>query len=458
MIRYLRRFPLPRKWDEWFTSEAPFRSVYRESLSALNATPFGKVTLSNPPPDSPGMVMVSLDAAGKLLDFEGVPYEGGEGGGAGDLPQAVFRAARLDFSKFQPIAPPLIPPHGSDSVLAWKGPHPKFADTEITVQTASWKGRVTQAAIRAPWLGGSTSGLASGWIAFSGSVISTAGLGILWLVIVLMARRNWKLGRTDRKGAIRVAIARFLLSFLAWAGTMHPVAGRDLLDVMQASAAMWLFNAAGIWLLYLALEPAVRANWPHSIVTWNRLLAGRWLDPQVGAHLLIGAAVGCGIWAGIRLSALAFSDPLNSGGSLSFTLSTRGWVAGHASQIGYSLWAGLFAFFVIFALRRLVRNHVAAAFIAAILFTLTEGEVGRSSEWAVVAIYIVLFAIIIFVLLRLGLVATIATVYFLNSFTAVTVGSNWKTWYAPAGIATLTLLVAIALFAFWRSLGDRELV
>ena len=61
-------------------------------------------------------------------------------------------------------------------------------------------------------------------------------------------------------------------------------------------------------------------------------------------------------------------------------------------------------------------------------------------------------------LLRLGLVATIATVYFLNSFPAVTVGTNWKTWYAPSGIATLTLLLAIALFAFWRSLGDRELL
>jgi hypothetical protein len=44
----------------------------------------------------------------------------------------------------------------------------------------------------------------------------------------------------------------------------------------------WLLWGAGFWLLYLALEPAVRAHWPHSIVTWNRILAGRWKDAQVG--------------------------------------------------------------------------------------------------------------------------------------------------------------------------------
>jgi hypothetical protein len=30
-------------------------------------------------------------------------------------------------------------------------------------------------------------------------------------------------------------------------------------------------------------------------VTWNRVLAGRWLDAQVGSHILIGAAVGSGL-------------------------------------------------------------------------------------------------------------------------------------------------------------------
>ena len=30
--------------------------------------------------------------------------------------------------------------------------------------------------------------------------------------------------------------------------------------------------------------------------------------------------------------------------------------------------------------------------------------------------------------------------------------------FAPAGLATLVLLLGIAMFAFWRSLGSRELL
>jgi len=83
----------------------------------------------------------------------------------------------------------------------------------------------------------------------------------------------------------------------------------------------------------------------------------------------------------------------------------------------------------------------------------------NSPDWkAAAAIYVVLFAVLIFGLLRFGLVATISAVYFINSFSAITLGADWKTWFAPAGLATLLLLLGIAMFAFWRSLGSRELI
>jgi hypothetical protein len=40
----------------------------------------------------------------------------------------------------------------------------------------------------------------------------------------------------------------------------------------------------------------------------------------------------------------------------------------------------------------------------------------------------------------------------------ITLGGDWKTWYAPAGLATVTMLPGIALFGFSRSLGTRELI
>lgn len=48
-----------------------------------------------------------------------------------------------------------------------------------------------------------------------------------------------------------------------------------------------------MWLYYLAIEPYVRRLWPESIVSWSRLLAGRFDDPLVGRDVLIGLSCGC---------------------------------------------------------------------------------------------------------------------------------------------------------------------
>ena len=66
--------------------------------------------------------------------------------------------------------------------------------------------------------------------------------------------------------------------------------------------------------------------------------------------------------------------------------------------------------------------------------------------------------VLMFVLLRFGLVAIMAAACFINSIDAITLGGDWKTWYAPAGLATVTMLLGIAVFGFWRSLGQRELI
>ncbi len=120
---------------------------------------------------------------------------------------------------------------------------------------------------------------------------------------------------------------------------------------------------------------------------------------------------------------------------------------------------GLIGFFVIFGLKMIFRKDLIAAIAAACLFTLFEGSVSNSSNWQVATgIYLVIYFSLVYVLLRFGLVATIVAVFFINSTNSVILGSDWKTWYAPAGLATLVLLLSIATFAFWRSLGSRDLI
>ena len=80
------------------------------------------------------------------------------------------------------------------------------------------------------------------------------------LVAALVARRNWKLGRTDRKGALRVAGARMLLGLVVTAGAAHAVASGELLNIIIGAAEELLLPAGILWLVYLAIEPLVRAG------------------------------------------------------------------------------------------------------------------------------------------------------------------------------------------------------
>src|SRR5262249_32305716 len=119
----------------------------------------------------------------------------------------------------------------------------------------------------------------------------------------------------------------------------------------------------------------------------------------------------------------------------------------------------MLVFFVIFALRRVFRYEILAALFTAIMFTFLEGGFPPSDDWRIAGgLHITLYGILIFILLRIGLVALISAIYFLNGFNGILSGTDWKAWYTPSSLATLTLMFSLALFAFWRSLGNRELI
>ena len=49
------------------------------------------------------------------------------------------------------------------------------------------------------------------------------------------------------------------------------------------------------WLIYISLEPYVRRWWPHTLISWARLLSGRVRDPLVGRDVLAGLLAGIGL-------------------------------------------------------------------------------------------------------------------------------------------------------------------
>ena len=445
------------KWEEWLASEPPIVAVYRESPHLLLAAPYGDIGTSNPPPTSPGMLQVSLNSNGKLRWFSAIPAADAAPLSDPVEPDAVFRAAGLDPATFTETAPKFAPPGAADQLLSWKGPHPKIPGLDLTVDMAFWKGRVTTVHVLNHWKGdapGSTATSVSSQV--RGIVLLLmAASGVL--AAILLARRNWRLGRIDRKGALRIGIARFLLGMLTWLGTVHAVPSSDMISLALASLANWLLWGAGFWLLYLALEPSVRAHWPHSIVTWNRILAGRWKDAQVGSHILIGAAVGAAVWTTAGLADYFTGAGLDNFSGVSAAIDTRHWIAFHANTLAGSLGAGLVIFFALTGLRQLVKKDLIAATLAAMFFTFSNGNAFTASNWQVkTAVYLFIFAVLLLVLLRYGLVTIIVAAFFIDTFDAIGLGADWKTWYASAGLATVAMLAGIAVYGFWRSLGSRE--
>jgi serine/threonine-protein kinase len=109
----------------------------------------------------------------------------------------------------------------------------------------------------------------------------------------LVARANVKGSRGDRLGARRLATVAIVVPVVGWFFAAHhvPDVGIEQSRFFEA-IALSLFGAGMLWVFYLAAEPYVRKTWPHILITWSRLLAGRFRDPLVGRDLLLGAACG----------------------------------------------------------------------------------------------------------------------------------------------------------------------
>jgi serine/threonine-protein kinase len=407
------------------------------------------------------MATVILDGNGKLLEFAAVPYA--EGSATPVAPETVFHAAGFDMAKFKEAPTENLPVRPFDQWHAWSGPHPAISGLDVHMEIASWKGQISRVSASLRKAGG---GQVQTETPNPGPRLQTILMRFMQALagffVVLLAMRNWKLKRADLQGAWRVAIARFLLTAVSWIGEVHVTSGDSMIQYALSAAAECVFAAAILFLVYLALEPAVRARWPHSIVTWNRVLAGRWQDPQVASDILVGAAVGTGMYAffkGLFILLPKQVNPVNTDVNLSVVLGVRQWVGGHAATLGGDLKLGLLIFLVIFGLRQLLRNDWLAALGAAVLFTLMQGEVSLTSERAImIALYLIVYGALMFVLLRNGLVTTIATLFFVDSCNTVVLGANLNTWYAPFGLASLLLLCGITTWAFYRALGSRDLI
>jgi len=451
-----------KDWHKLFHSEPPQTLFYRQSPRLMSAWPDGRVTETRPPQNVPGMWSMDVDTRGLLRRFSAVPPSFEEQPPVSLVPadpKPVFQAAGLAIANFTPVPPQWTPAMAFDQRLAWKGKHPAIPELDLTVQIAFWRGRVVDVRLIWPWTKPAASREETPdsrriLNSIVGGVLSVAGLIFcLWL-----ANRNLKSGRGDRTGATRLAITYFVLRLIAVPTFAHFVPDGITIEILFANSGIAAFQALLLWMLYIGLEPAVRARWPHSIVTWSRALKGQFSDPQLGAHILYGTGLGVGMTAVISTAAVvsfhAGEKPFNMG--LDTVLSTSDWIGSLAALMSAGLVTGMIIVFLLFGARQIVRRD----WLAAILVGLVLAS-RNAANWDIKASFalpmlLVIYSGLMFTLMRVGMVAIAVAIFVTNTLTNTPATLDPQVWYGVPSYLRLVVLALVAWYGFTQSRGDRN--
>jgi hypothetical protein len=272
----------------------------------------------------------------------------------------------------------------------------------------------------------------------------------------ILARRNLRAGEGDRKGARKLAVFVALGGILGGALRAHHVPS-------LADELAWLFSVTGwsvvwgafCWLAYISLEPYLRRWWPHTLVSWTRLLAGRTRDPLVGRDLLVG------VLAGLLLTTIMLIQFEVSGRSapavfLRPALDALQSSAGFASIVLFTVINGLqftMAGVAGLVLLRLIvrRTWIAITILVASAVPLIEAT--ASPTGTLFAIVLMLFGLT--VLLRVGVLAytTAAVVGGATRYLPLTLDTH--AWYFGQSLIVLLLITALVAYGFLVALGGR---
>jgi hypothetical protein len=238
--------------------------------------------------------------------------------------------------------------------------------------------------------------------------------------------------------------------------------GFDLLTlhVVELALGKALYMAARVWILYVALEPYVRRKWPRVLISWSRLLSGRWRDPMVGRDMLAGVIGGLALyfvvdaqtvwprWIGLR--AANPRQPITS-------------AFGSARHVLYFMFravpeftfGGIAIVALIVIVRAITRRHrigVAAAWIFIGLQFL-----GGQADWrAQLMVALIGAAIVVGTLLRFGLLGVTAagTMWGLNGL-PMTLDSS--AWYFGRSLLVIAIIAALALAGAIIAIGNKPL-
>jgi DNA-binding winged helix-turn-helix (wHTH) protein len=397
-----------------------------------------------------GSLEVLLDSEGRLMEYRSQPSEAASDSQPSPQPgwKGIFAEAGLDPARFTAVTPVVTPESAFDMQEAWIGSWDSNSKDSLRVETASYRGKPVLFRIIGPWTSPDRqSGSSLGW--FSSATF-------LWFLVALpvgaglLAWRNIRRGRSDLRGAFRVAGWSLICMFLGGVAGNH--------NVMSFAEIPLLFSAfqhalvAGIifWLLYMAAEPQTRIRSPRVLESWNRVLAGEFRHPLVGQDVLIGLTIG------IPTLLITYAVPIPfmerqaprllpySGAYLSL------WCWEAVLAVGGAL-SYMFALNMMIVIFR--RRWIAVAvFVLALTLVITWGFIPPFTAALNVALMLLAVAS---ALLRFGLLCTVALMYVLVIVNPFPVTTNPSLWYARPGLFAMASVLVLALFAFYTTVAGK---
>ena len=324
--------------------------------------------VSDPALTAAGMTYLELDPAGRLVAFDAVVPDHTATTAAPSTPDwsALFREAGLEQAAFKSAAPEWVARSASDARAAWVGPGADATGGELRVEAAAFQGRPVFFKLVAPWTQPDRDA------AKPPTGAEKAGFAIVVIVLlgvptaaIALSLRNLKLGRMDTRGATRLAVAGGSVVLLA------AVLGSDMptdvgwIENSFILASWAAFSALLIWTFYAAVEPYVRRRWPQMLISWSRLLDGRWRDPLVGRDLLVGSVLGLAVNQLVMFRAVVDrwrgEPPPLPTPNISVWMGLRLAAAEAIASLPAAVWLALGIVVLLVVLRLLLRREWAAA-------------------------------------------------------------------------------------------------
>ncbi len=457
--------PLPQ-WDEIARSRpAPLRFWYRQSPEAMLAYGLrdemfipGRIQDNDPKPTMSGMIGVQLDPEGHVTYFEALPPEKEEPPKQPPPPNwnILFAAAGLEISQFQPATSEWAPLAAADVRQAWTGQWPGFKNRPLHVEAAAWHGRPVYFSLTGPWNKSArmTSSEPDGTGALVARILAVVAILLPMFASVFLARWNLVHGKGDRRGAMRVATLIFSLHMVLWIFQAHFSSAGNFIYLLFLAISTALLWGSAVWVLYLAIEPYVRRYWPQAIISWSRVLNGRWRDPLVGRDVLYGAVVGilfCDLFAlRYRLEGRLGAPPALT--NTDYLGSFRLAFGASLMHVPGSITFTLLLFLILFLFRVLLRKSWLAAAAFVLLFTTLKSASSDypTVDWPMEAI---LYALLAAGALRFGLVALVITLFTADLALNIPATLNPSQWYFTNTTLALSSVAALAIWGFCVALA-----